>query len=483
MSDARTIVYSRRVLVPGADGVEERRAAIFVRGSLVDEVRLDPDERALASEAKGAGWRLDDFGRALVAPAFVNAHTHLAMSALRGIVAQCGHAANAVESVFFRLEASLQPGDVRAFARLGAYESLLAGVGLVWDHYYAGLEVAEALRDTGLAGVVAPTLQDLSGPGRDTWERELEATLAVHGDASFTAAGVVAALGPHATDTVSLDLFRRASDLARANGLPLHCHVAQSPEEVVALGRRHGTTPLDWLLREGLLDVSCAVLAHCLYADAGELRRLDRSRHVLALCPYSQLEFGVLAPAALWDALGLQFVVATDSAASNDSMNPQKELRLLANLPALRVAFSESYARATERVSMDRARAVASLRAECLDASAAWIEPGRLLERLWRLPGALHPQLSAGELLAGRLANLAVYDVEHPSLWPADDALRSLCFSDAAPALVAVMVNGSWVGTPGAGFAQSVTASVEYRDALREAEARRRALLVRAGLA
>lgn len=482
MPDVPKVVYSRRVLVPGARGVEERPAAIVVRGSCIDEVRLDPDVRALKAEVRAGVVSLDDFGGALLVPAFVNAHTHLAMSALRGMVAKSEPAANAVKSVFFRLEAALEPGDVRAFTRLGAYESLLAGVGFVWDHYYSGLEVADGLCDAGLAGAVAPTLQDLSGPGRDAWERQLDATLAVHRDARLAAAGIVAAFGPHAPDTVSLELFRHASDLAARHGLPLHCHVAQAPEEVTELERRYGTTPLDWLLREGLLDVPAAVLAHGIYCDVGELGRLDAARHALVLCPYSQLQFGVLARVRLWEKLRVSFVVATDSAASNDSMNPQKELRLIANLPALEASLSESYGLATECVSVDRARAVAALRAERLEQDAGWTAPGALLERVWKLPGALHPLLALGELAPGRLANIAVYDTDHPCLWPAGDALRSLCFSDVAPALVAMMVNGRWVGTRGEGFPSAVIASVEYRDAVREAEARRRALFVRAGL-
>ena len=74
---------------------------------------------------------------------------------------------------FFRFEKHLSAADVRVFSRLAAFESALLGIGQVWDHYYYGFEVAEALREVGLGGVVAPTLQDLAGPGA---ERSQDAT-------------------------------------------------------------------------------------------------------------------------------------------------------------------------------------------------------------------------------------------------------------------------------------------------------------------
>src|SRR5690606_37224016 len=118
--------------------------------------------------------------------------------------------------------------DVRAFARLGAYESLLSGVTEVWDHYYFAEQVAEALVEVGLSGVVAPTLQDLSGPWAHRSLEELESTLTIAHSAKFAAAGVRAALGPHATDTVSDGLLRRVGQLALQENLWVHLHAAQT---------------------------------------------------------------------------------------------------------------------------------------------------------------------------------------------------------------------------------------------------------------
>ncbi len=92
--------------------------------------------------------------------------------------------------------------DVRAFVRLGAYESLLAGVGACWDHYYHAEAIAQGMLDVGICGTVAPTLQDRGGPGQDQWQSALNITQALSEKHQFTQAGIYPVpvkLGPNTT--------------------------------------------------------------------------------------------------------------------------------------------------------------------------------------------------------------------------------------------------------------------------------------------
>lgn len=41
-----------------------------------------------------------------------------------------------MEDLFYRLEGNLLYEDVRAFTRMGCWESLILGVGCAYDHYY-----------------------------------------------------------------------------------------------------------------------------------------------------------------------------------------------------------------------------------------------------------------------------------------------------------------------------------------------------------
>src|SRR5690606_21095883 len=143
--------------------------------------------------------------------------------------------------------------DVHAFARMGAYEALLSGTTTVWDHYYHGHALGHAIRDVGLTGVVAPTLQDLSGPGASHTERAIAATVAIAEDTELADAGIVVAVGPHATDTVSDSLWSRVVSLATELRVPVHVHLSQSVEEYLRSIERHGVSPIQHLEQLGIL--------------------------------------------------------------------------------------------------------------------------------------------------------------------------------------------------------------------------------------
>lgn len=462
---------SRQVLVTESDGSLRWTAArIDVRRGTIARI----DEVGLADappDASAEGPTVYELGERLVVPAFVNTHTHLALHGLRGTAADLR--GNVVEDLFYRWESALTADDVRAFARLGALECALHGTGAVFDHYYFADAIAEALRDVGLAGVVAPTLQDRGGPQVQTVDEALETTDALLGDA-WRRAGIVPALGPHATDTVTAELWGEALDLAEENDLPLHAHVAQSAEEVRRCFERHGRSPLHWMQHEGLLDSTAKqLLVHALFVDDADLARLDPARQVLGACPFSQIKFGFPAAVERWNARGLPWVTGTDCAPTNDSMNVQKELRLIGGQSAFDVTYGSS---AGPRRASIEAKTVDATEAARTHADAALRDPRALLASVWSTPGDFHAGLQTGAVSVGRRADLAIFDPHHPSMWPGDDALAALAYADPSPALHGLLVGGRWVGEPGD------VAAILRRDEVRDwvDEATRRAAEVRA---
>lgn len=458
------------MLLQDHDRLVIKPARITVHGNLIERV-----DTAVGPAPADEGTVVD-LGEHLVTPAFVNAHTHLALAFLRGIQTSRVRR-NLVEDLFFAYESRLSPEDVRAFSRMGAYESLLAGVGFVWDHYYGGTAVAEALVDTGLAGVVAPTLQDLAGPDREGAGQAIDATLQIASSERFRQASVFAALGPHATDTVSPALFRQVAELAEQHQLPVHLHVAQSYDELARVEAREGRSPLALLAREGVLGrAPRVVMAHGLFASVQDLASLDPSRHTLVYCPSSQMQFAFPAPVTMWSELGMSWVVATDCAASNDSMNLQKELRLCAGAASSGLTSDLEYRSFLASGDATHARDTWQERGERVGAWAKEVTSERLLQRVFEAPGKLHPAVVCGSIERGALASLVAWNTEHPAFWPGHDLLRGLAMSDTIPAIHAVMVAGAWVGEAGH-VCESVLASDNYRAARREASERLDALL------
>ena len=467
------LIAARHVVVGQSDARTVRPAALHIDGSTIRTVELiEPNAYS--------GWvdehpEVLDLGDRLLSPAFINAHTHVVLGFLRGVAARAAAEGNLVEDLFFRLETKLTAEAAAAFARMGAYECLLHGQALVWDHYYHAEAVADAVADVGLSVVMAPTLQDLSGPGCQQWSAALAATERLA--ARSGRRGVWAAVGPHATDTVSADLWARAADLAQALSLPLHAHLAQSVDEYRRIHDAHGCSPVAWLSGlEVLSRVPAALLVHGLYVSGDDLDRLDPARDVLGFCPYSQLVFGFEARVDLWQGGGFRVAAGTDASASNDSMNVQKELRALGAIATRGVPFSAAYERfieAGDRASVD---AVAAARDSSFSAVGHLGTANRVLDAVWTVPGALHPGFRAGVLEPGALAHLAAWNLDHPAFWPSADPLAGLAFADTSQALHGLWVGGQAVGTLGR-FGESLLSSDAYRTARREADEHWRGLL------
>ncbi|EKX52816.1 hypothetical protein GUITHDRAFT_133246 [Guillardia theta CCMP2712] len=396
----------------------------------------------------------------LLLPAMVNGHTHLAMGAFRGITDAESFKGNVVEDLFFKLEGALTEDDVRAFTRMGCWESMLAGVGAAWEHYYFGEALASAFADTGFSGVIAPTIQasvkertsmqltvlkDLSGPGTVLkgcdWEAAIETTIRMHRDESLQRKGIFAALGPHATDTISPSLWRKIASTAQQEQLPMHSHVAQSIEPLV------------------LQEYRRCIDRHGMFVSSRDLAFLDPGRHMLGLCPASAVQFGFPCNFQAWDAAGFKIALGTDAACSNDGMNVQQEMRLLAGGGVFGVMSSPEMQKFEKREGGEES---------CPAGASAALR--------WELDEQMHPHVKMGELREGSLGNLLIVDGDHPNLWPSTAPLRTVCYANLSPCIQGLMVAGRWIGEVG-NFQESILSSSTFKEQRKEAEERLDCLL------
>jgi len=469
---------SDRVLLgDGARGFRLVPAELTIDGAHIVDV-LEPWDEGFPD----GGDDLTDLTGSIVTPSFVNAHTHLAMSAFRGLATPRVISGNVVEELYFRLESHLQPGDVRAFSRIAAVESLLSGVGCVWDHYYFGDEIVQALRDTGLEGVVAPTLQDLAGPGVSQCESQWELTLSLADDAALLGDGIGVALGPHATDTVSPDLWRRIARASADHSLPIHVHVAQSIEEYERAMDRHGASPVAGLQRDGVLDAAHRLfLVHGLFVSRHDLSLLDGDRHRLVHCPWSQVQFGFPAPERAWLDADIPLALGTDCGACNDTMDVQREMKLMAWGPSYATSFSPQIEHFLADGTLGSARLLSARRIEQVGAQQVSGRTERLLDAVWQVPGEAHPALRQGVLDVGARANLAVWDPGHPALWPGTDYLHGFVMGGMSGALRGLFLGGRAAIDPAEGPA-ALLADPRLDHWRSEASERLALLLDRAGV-
>ncbi|MFE7443816.1 amidohydrolase [Streptomyces chartreusis] len=299
----------------------EEDAAIVVRDGVVESVTS-----ADAVRGRDAVERIDAAGQVAL-PGLVNCHTHAPMVTLRG-VAEDLPIEEWFNDVVWPIESNLTEKDVELGARLACAEMIRAGVTCFADHYFSMDAVAAVVEECGIRAHLGEAFFSSQGPqGR---EKSLEFALRHRGGAGGR---ITTALAPHAPYTVDDTDLAATAALARDHGLPVHLHAAENRDQAEAGLARHGVTPIEVLRRTGILDTD-VLIAHgtgILDSDLPLLEAADGSTAV-ATAPRGYLKFAwpTTTPVRALHDIGIPVGLATDGAASNNSLDVWEAMALTA---------------------------------------------------------------------------------------------------------------------------------------------------------
>lgn len=310
-----------------------REGAVLVEnGVIVDVGRLDQIE--LSAE----GVERHEFPDCVITPGLVNAHTHLSLSALGGLVEPKPFEHWLSDLV--RAMSDWGPEDHAASASWGAHQCLLAGVTVVGDITY-GTEARDAAVEAGLGGaffwevlgVSSPALwADLERRGYPT--QGVECGLRAH-----------CGLSPHSPYTSGPRLLQVMHETAADLHAPFAIHVAESAAEeelmwhgtgpLAAIAERnaHGFTapgcgPVAYLDRLGVLDN--ATVVHAGHITHSDIARLAATTRGVVACPRSNAYLSnPVAPVSRLLQAGIPVGIGTDSAASNEDLDLMRDVRAL----------------------------------------------------------------------------------------------------------------------------------------------------------
>jgi 5-methylthioadenosine/S-adenosylhomocysteine deaminase len=297
----------------------ESDAAIVVRNGLIESVTSAADVAGLA-----AAERLDARGQ-IALPGLVNCHTHAPMVALRGL-AEDLPTEEWFNDVVWPVESNLTEKDVELGARLACAEMIRAGVTCFADHYFSMDTVAAVVAECGIRAHLGEAYFSSQGPqGR---EKSLEFALRHRGAADGR---ITTALAPHAPYTVTDADLAATSQLALEHGLPVHIHAAENRDQTDTSLARHGVTPIQVLDNTGLLATDL-LIAHGTGIIDRDLPVLERAsgRVAVATAPRGYLKFGWpdTTPIRALRAIGIPVGLATDGAASNNSLDVWESMAL-----------------------------------------------------------------------------------------------------------------------------------------------------------
>jgi 5-methylthioadenosine/S-adenosylhomocysteine deaminase len=263
----------------------------------------------------------------LLMPGLVNTHAHSAMTVLRG-AGEGLPLSRWLGEVIWPREGRLEADDVRAGMVLGSAEMLLGGITTTHEMYFFPEEVADAAAAAGIGAVVSAAIVDAPG-----WERfgtpDEQAAAAVALRDRWAGSGLVEiGFGPHSAYALPGEFLAEVADLAVAETMPVHIHVAETRTEGDPVTERSGMSVPAYLADLGLFRAR-TVAAHCVWLDGADIALLADHGVGVAHCPGSngKLASGI-APVAALRRAGVPVGVATDGPASNDNLDLFEEATL-----------------------------------------------------------------------------------------------------------------------------------------------------------
>jgi 5-methylthioadenosine/S-adenosylhomocysteine deaminase len=358
------------------------------------------------------GYARVELGDHALIPGLVNAHTHAAMTLMRGLADDLPLMRWLEHHIWPAEMKHISPQFVKDGTLLACAEMLRGGVTCFNDMYFFPEAALEAALETGIRASIGMIVVEFPSAYASDPDDYLAKGLALrdrwreHPLLSFC-------LAPHAPYTVSDATFRQVAKMAGEIYVPVHIHLHETEDEIERSVAEHGVRPIERLRRLGLLGPGL-IAVHAVHVNADEINLLAKHGSSVVHCPSSNLKLASgFAPAARLSAAGINLALGTDGAAINNRLDMFEETRLAALL----------------------AKAVAR------DAQAM---PAHAALRAATLGGAVALGLEAriGSIVPGKAADLVAVSLAGPELSPCYDPASHLVYAASRDRVSHVWVAG-----------------------------------------
>lgn len=378
----------------------------------------------------------EDFGKAAILPGFVNCHSHLEITSLRGALDDVEHDFRSWLLKLNDLRSKMSNAEIEAAAIAGAIEGARAGVTCFGDIGRYGKAGLEALKKVGLRGVLFQETE--FSPDNRTADDDIERLKEKFFELRDNATDLVeVGLSPHSPYTVSPLLFEKIAEFAIAENIKVSIHAAESAEESALLANGTGffieiykkfgfewnsprSSAMEFLERTGILSAK-PLLAHCVTVSDRDIRIIAKSGSRIAHCPKSNAKFGHgYAPFEKFQDAGIATGLGSDSVASNNVCDMLEESRF------------------------------AGLSARNRSRTRRFITPREMLEAA-TLGGAKALGLNdrIGTLESGKQADIAIVSLTNLAQQPINEIHSALVFSSNASNVIVTLVAGKKVNRDG----------------------------------
>lgn len=312
--------------------------AVAVAGDTIVAVGPAAEVRAAYPDAE-----VTAFHHTILLPGFINCHSHIEYAVFRGLLDNRSFGRWMLD--FIDLKKKLEHAEYEVSSRLGAAECIASGITTLGEAMYSGA----SLGVINESGIRALAYQEVFGID----DHRLAETLAEYSgtlDKLEEQAGDLVKIGifPHATYTVSGNLYRALGEMARERGMRMATHLAESGAEtkyiksgtgVLALDLREkvgwdhlshepfGVSPVKYLQQWNVYNEDFMAV-HCVRVAPDDVEILAKRNVSIAHCPKSNAKLACgIAPLPAFIKAGMKVGIGTDSPASSNIMDMFGEMR------------------------------------------------------------------------------------------------------------------------------------------------------------
>jgi 5-methylthioadenosine/S-adenosylhomocysteine deaminase len=415
MEHVDTLVCARWVLpVEPADHALDDHAVAIRSGRIVAVL---PQAEALARYAPEEIVRRPTHA---VLPGLVNAHTHAAMTLLRGRAENLLLGPWLTEAIWPIERRWADPQYVRAGTELAIVEMLRGGTTCFADMHLWPEVVARTAADLHMRACIGLVVTDAATRWAGTADEYIDKGMSLRDE--YRGHDLITShLAPHAPYSVSDATLVRVRRLADELELPVAVHLHESRWEIEQSLAKFGARPLARLAALGLAN-PLLIAVHMTQVEPADVDTLAEANATVVHCPESNLKLGNgVCPLAGLLGRGVRVALGTDGAASNNDLDLLAEART-AGLLSSGVSATPGAVIATDLLRM------------------ATLEGAR----------ALGLGDTIGSLLPGKAADLCCVDLRHARSWPVSDVAAALVYSAGSHQVTDAWVAGRQLLAEGA---------------------------------
>ncbi|MCP4898739.1 MAG: amidohydrolase family protein [bacterium] len=264
----------------------------------------------------------------LILPGFVNTHSHLAMTLVRGYADDLPLKEWLEKRIWPVERQHMNRDTVRLGTELAIAEQLLAGITTTTDMYFFGDEVAAALETVGMRGMVTEPLIDFPTPRCATPEEAMDKQrelIEAYRDNPL----IFPSIAAHSPYSVCAANLVKEAELAEEYDVPLQIHLSETRWEVDQLISEKGSSPIAYLADLGVLGER-TIAAHCVHVSPADIEILAANEVGVSHNPISNLKLASgVSPAATMIEAGVKLGLGTDGTASNNTLDLLRDAQLM----------------------------------------------------------------------------------------------------------------------------------------------------------